>query len=371
MTRITAVDSDRILIVGAGMAGSLLALVLGRAGYAVTIFDLHANLSPMFRNEKLAADQIETLRALGVLDCFEAGCWPQAGHPDAYPETARPDLDACGAPHHLWLKAVRDAWPDTVTFMPCAVADLILSDDQQSVITANNERIKGRLVVLASGRLNRLHQNLGLEQTTISAMHSVCLGFSLKTPQPMSARIYKTLPGYAVSHVSLFPMPGETRVNVFSYRPLNDPWTRRMSQDPLGALAEISPAAARDLKTAELLRRCEARGTDLYTVSGHIRSGIVLIGDAFHAPCPASGSGMSRILNDIQRLAEVYIPQWLESPGMDRDKIAEFYGDRIKKNVDTRSLRRSLRGRNSQVGQGLHWRAWQALRRVKYALKAG
>ncbi|HEX4196054.1 MAG TPA: hypothetical protein VHZ26_01295 [Caulobacteraceae bacterium] len=36
----------RILIVGGGMAGSLLALVLGRAGHAVSLIDLNVHRTP-------------------------------------------------------------------------------------------------------------------------------------------------------------------------------------------------------------------------------------------------------------------------------------------------------------------------------------
>jgi len=64
-------ESDRIAIIGAGMAGSLLSLMLGRAGYPVTLIDLKREPSSDFRNEKLGIDQIERLRRLGVLSCFE------------------------------------------------------------------------------------------------------------------------------------------------------------------------------------------------------------------------------------------------------------------------------------------------------------
>lgn len=350
-----AATLDQILIIGAGMAGSLLALVLGRAGFGVTIFDPHRNPAPMFRNEKLGHEQIALLRRLDALSCFESACWPPEGHPHAYPPDARPHLADCGAPHQTWLRHVRAAWPDNVRFVEAHVETVTLSDDLQHVATAAGERFAGRLAVVATGRAPRLLESLGVRRRAVSSGHSVCLGFSVSGAKEPTAQVIQAPAGSGVGYVSIFPMPGETRVNVFSYRPLDDAWTRRMSRDPLAALAEISPEAAACLAGARVVRRCEARGTDLYRVEGHERAGLVLIGDAFHAPCPASGTGMLRILNDIEVLAGSHAPRWLASPGMARDKIAGFYADPAKQKLDRRSLLSSKRGRGSTVGTGPYW----------------
>ena len=58
---------DVAIVVG-GMGGSALAYALGRAGMSVAVIDLHAACPPEFRAEKLAGDQIELLRRLGLLD---------------------------------------------------------------------------------------------------------------------------------------------------------------------------------------------------------------------------------------------------------------------------------------------------------------
>jgi 2-polyprenyl-6-methoxyphenol hydroxylase-like FAD-dependent oxidoreductase len=357
---------DRVLIVGGGIAGSLLALVLGRAGRAVTLFDPRRAPPPVFRNEKLGDAQIALLTKLGVLHCFESACWP----PGAYPAEARPSLTDCGAPHQAWLASVRQAWPDTVRFVEATVDRLDASDDRQYVTTNTGECFDGRLAVLATGRMPQLRESLGVTCRTISAGHSVCLGFSATFERPAPAQVIHGPLGSGVSYVSLFPMPGETRVNVFSYRPLLDPWTRRMSRDPVGALSELDPAIATMLSGARVMRRCEARGTDLYAVNGHRRPGVVLIGDAFHAPCPASGTGMLRILNDIGVLARDHLPGWLSTPGMGRDKIAAFYADPVKRRLDQESLDSSLRGRGTVAGRSIYWRARRTLGQLKRRLQA-
>jgi 2-polyprenyl-6-methoxyphenol hydroxylase-like FAD-dependent oxidoreductase len=357
---------NRILVIGGGMAGSLLALVLGRRGLPVTVIDPRRDPPPMFRNEKLGAEQIELLKDLGALSCFETACWPEG----AYAGMARPSLTDCGAPHQAWLKSVRAAWPQSVTFVEGTVAGVDADAAEPSVTLANGEVLKGRLVVLASGRMHQLHEQLGISLRMLKPAHSACLGFSVTTDAFVPSQIIHVPFGHDIGYVSIFPMPGETRVNLFSYRPLNDPWTRRMAQDPLGALGEVSDAAARALNGARVVRRCEVRGTDLYATEGHKRAGVVLIGDSFHAPCPASGTGMLRILHDIKVLADGYLPGWLATPGMDAAKITRFYDDPTKRALDARSMRGSLRSREWAVNTGLKWRMMRAARTLKQKIRA-
>jgi 2-polyprenyl-6-methoxyphenol hydroxylase-like FAD-dependent oxidoreductase len=62
------VHETDIAIVGAGLAGSLAATMLGRAGYSVALIDPFESCRPDFRAEKLEASHIESLRKAGVLD---------------------------------------------------------------------------------------------------------------------------------------------------------------------------------------------------------------------------------------------------------------------------------------------------------------
>ncbi len=96
----------------------------------------------------------------------------------------------------------------------------------------------------------------------------------------------------------------------------------------------------------------------------------MLIGDSFHAPCPASGTGMLRILHDIKVLTDGYLPHWLETPGMGVNKITAYYSDPAKLKLDARSLRSSLRGRQWAVNPGLTWRMMRAARKLKQKIAA-
>jgi len=355
---------QRVMVVGGGMAGSILALILGRQGYQVTVFDPKRHLSPVFRNEKLGTEQIALLRELGILSCFEKACWPEG----AYEGRDLPSLTDCGAPHHTWLASIREAWPDSVRFIEGVVERIETSRDLQRVETVDGDAFYGRLVVLASGRLHGLSESLGIRRKILSANHSVCLGFSLASDPGLVSQVLHPAFGTGIGYASIFPMPDETRVNVFSYRSLEDSWSRWMSRDPVSALADLVPEAKRVLKGAPVVRRCEARVSELYEVSGHVQRGIVLIGDVFHAPCPASGTGMLRILNDVKLLSQTHIPKMLTETGIGKDSLSAYYRDRRKRRLDKRSLRSSLRGKGVAVGETLSWATWRFLRTAKATL---
>jgi len=344
-------SADRVLIAGGGIGGSLLALVLARQGIPVTVIDPKGRPAPSFRNEKLGEEQAEALKALGVLDVFARVCCPPPGHPNAY--ECNPRLTDCGVHHHDWVASVRAAWPDTVRFVEASVASFETSDSEQTLITGTGERHTGRLAVLATGRVSNLHKELGIDAKVVSPAHSVTLGFTLQGAHHVPSAVFQPVKGSRIGYISLFPIASPagarlTRVNIFSFRALDDAWTRRMSRDPVGGLAEIAPDAAAVLAGLELKGRCELRGTDLYKIRHHQRPGLVLLGDAFHAPCPSSGTGLLRVLYDV-RVLNAQVANWLTTPGMGLDKIARFYNDPAKRWIDKSALQRSLRSRRAAL----------------------
>lgn len=363
-------SDDRVLIVGGGIGGSLLALVLGRRGIPVTVFDPKRKPAPTFRNEKLGEEQADILQRLGVLEGFVRVCCPPPGHPYAY--DVNPRLTDCGAHHHNWVAALRAEWQDSVRFVEASVDTITTTPDTQTVTTNTGERHDGRLVVLASGRASTLHRDLGIETRILSPGHSVTLGFTLCGAHHVPAAVFQPLSRSRIGYVSVFPIASpvgarETRVNVFSFRPLTDDWTRLMSRDPLTGLAQIAPDAAAALAGLDLAGRCELRGTDLYQVTHHERPGLVLLGDAFFAPCPSSGTGLLRVLYDILAL-DAQVMDWLGSPGMGMDKITRYYHDPAKRWVDRSALQRSLRSRKGALMSAPEAAVWRILRTVRHRL---
>jgi 2-polyprenyl-6-methoxyphenol hydroxylase-like FAD-dependent oxidoreductase len=94
---------------------------------------------------------------------------------------------------------------------------------------------------------------------------------------------------------------------------------------------------------------------DLANVEGHLQPGIVLIGDAFQTSCPAAGTGVSRLLVDVERLCTVHLPEWLKTDGMGTEKISMFYSDRDKVASDEHAFRMAHFRQALTSDGGMRW----------------
>jgi 2-polyprenyl-6-methoxyphenol hydroxylase-like FAD-dependent oxidoreductase len=85
------------VVVGAGFAGSLCAILLTRRGYRVKLLDRHAVQPSEFRTEQLVGDQVDSLRRFGVLDVLLDG---QAAVEIAIGYRGWPQIRSEKAPHY-------------------------------------------------------------------------------------------------------------------------------------------------------------------------------------------------------------------------------------------------------------------------------
>ena len=344
-----------VIVVGAGIAGSLLALALARLQLRVTVVDLHAAYPDDFRCEKLNPEQAAILAELKLLDVFGG---------DARALTER------GFRYDTLIRDVRGAWPRAVRFVTGRAAEIVRTPGVQTLVLANGERIEGRLIVLATGPSDKLRASLGVRRKLVRERHSVCIGFTL-APPPGGAFDFDGLvhhgeqAGDGLAFASFFPLEEGMRVNLFAYRGPREPWTLGFRDDPLAHLFEAMPGLAPLLAGAQVVKPAEIRATDLYETEGHAIDGVVLIGDAFRSCCPATGMGVTRILTEIRALTRTHLPAWLATPGMGADKIAAFYADPAKLRVDERAARRAETARDTSTRTTLPWRARRTLAELK------
>ncbi len=100
------------------------------------------------------------------------------------------------------------------------------------------------------------------------------------------------------------------------------------------------------------------RPADLYVSTACRQPGVVLVGDAFAATCPVTGTGTDKVFTDVAQLCNVHIPAWLATEGMDADKIASFYDDPVKQACDAWSMAKAVQlPHRSRSRHGLYWRA--------------
>jgi 2-polyprenyl-6-methoxyphenol hydroxylase-like FAD-dependent oxidoreductase len=330
-----------VAIIGGGLAGSLTAAMLGRAGIDCVLVEPRETYPADFRCEKLDGPQTAILEKTGLGDAvrraatFDGGCW-MARFGRVIEK--RPG-DQFGIFYADLVNTIRGEIPPGVPFIRDKARALATSAERQTVTLATGERIDARLVVLANGLGVALRDSLGIEREVVSPCHSIAIGFTIM-PRGRSSFAFPALTYYAdgpsakAALITLFPIGSAMRANMFVYRDFKDPWLAEMRADPERTLYALMPNLRPILGDFALEGRVEIRPIDLYVTHGHRRPGVVLVGDAFSTSCPAAGTGARKVFNDVERLCNHHIRGWLASPGMDAAKIAAFYDDPVKQECD-------------------------------------
>ncbi len=364
-----------VAIVGGGLAGSLAAAMLGRAGTSAVLIDPHTVYPPDFRCEKIDGAQLRVLRKTGLADAVlrvatqDGGVWiARFGRL----VDKRPG-DQHGILYDNLVNTIRREVPPSVTFIHAKVSDIATSADRQRVTMSNGEEVSARLVVMANGLNIGLRHKLGIAREDVSKCHSIMLGFDLE-PVGRAAFDFPALTYYGeqasdqTGYITLFPIGGVMRANLCVYRDMDDPWLRQFRAAPAETLRALMPGLSKIAGDFAVSGFIKVRPSDLYVTRGHRQAGVVLVGDAFATSCPAAGTGTGKVFTDVERLCNVYVPRWLASDGMGADKIAAFYDDPVKQAADAHSATKAFHLRSLTIEPGV---AWQARRWARFVGRLG
>jgi 2-polyprenyl-6-methoxyphenol hydroxylase-like FAD-dependent oxidoreductase len=355
-----------VAIVGGGLAGSVTAAMLGRAGIGTALIEPNRVHPFDFRSEKLDDVQLRLLRRTGLHEAVLQATTPTeelwiARYGRLVEKRRNPQY---GIFYDTLVHAVRAQVPASVAAIEAKATAIATGPEQQTVTLSNGEKIEARLVVMCTGLNHALRQSLGIERIELSKSHSVSLGFMVH-PAGHAAFPFPALtyfgegPAQRSAYFTVFPIGDKLRSNMFVYREPRAPWLERLKQYPQDAIFAALPGLRRftgDLEIEDL----RIRPVDLYRVQGCHRPGVVLIGDAFGTSCPAAGTGINKVLTDAERLCNVYVPRWLATPGMSAEKIGSFYQDPVKRACDAASLAKAFYLRSLYTETGLAWRSRRA-----------
>lgn len=363
-----------VAIVGGGLAGSLAAAMLGRAGIDCVLVDPHETYPHEFRCEKLDGPQVTLLEKTGLIEPVL-----RAATHDGMNWIARfgrvvekREGDQHGILYAPLVNTVRREIPKCVPFVRAKAQAIAAGEDRQTVTLAGGESIDARLVLLSNGLSVSLRDQLGLRRDVVSPCHSITIGFNAvprgrKQFQFPALTYYAERPADGAALITLFPIGEAMRANLFVYRGMTDPWLQDIRRDTQAALYQMMPGLRALLGDFEVDGRVEIRPIDLYETCGHRRPGLVLAGDAFATSCPAAGTGARKVLTDVERLCHAHIPDWLATPGMGSGKIGSFYADPVKRACDAFAADKARRLKDFSLGTtpGAHVRRW-----IKFAGQA-
>lgn len=353
-----------ILIAGGGLAGSMAAAMLARAGFGVVLVDLHAIHPPEFRCEKLISRQVDILRRTGLADLvlpaatLDGECWIA----DFGRVVEKRPAGQWGILYDTLVNTVRAAIPAGTPFIRGKVTQIANSPCRQTVTLSTGEDISARLVVVANGLNSGLRQSLGMVHEVASKCHSVSLAFDLH-PVASSGFEFGALTYFSeratdrIAYITLFPIGTAMRANLFAYRDMDDPWLRQMRVQPDLAMGTVMPGLRRLIGSTEIVGPVTLRPADLYVTGRQLQPGVVLVGDAFASSCPVTGTGADKVFTDVERLCNVHVPRWMATRGMGVEKIGAFYADPVKVACDRRSFNKAFSARSDSTDEGLPWRA--------------
>ena len=353
-----------VAIIGGGLAGSTAAAMLGRASISTVLIDPHPTYPFDFRVEKLAgAGQIARFRKTGLAEAILAKATYGAENWIARFGTLldKAPTHQFGIAYDALINAIRCEIPGNVEQIFAKAVSVSTSKDRQRVALSNDEEISARLVVLANGLNVGLRQMLGIEREIVSRAHSISVGFDI-VPVGRPAFDFPALtyfserPSDRIPYISLFSIGARMRANLFTYRELGDPWLRELRLATAKTLHATLPRLKEITGEFSVVGDVRVRPADLYINSGYRRAGVVLVGDAFAATCPVTGTGTDKVFTDVAQLCSVHIPAWLASEGMGEDKIAAYYDDPVKQACDAWAMEKAYSFRSVSIDEGIYWR---------------
>lgn len=354
-----------IAIIGGGLAGSTAAAMLGRAGIPTVLIDPHQVYPFDFRVEKISGDeQVGRFYETGIADSVLRSATHDGENWIArfgYLLDKKPSRQY-GIMYDDLIAAVRAEIPPPAELIYAKAVDVATSAERQKITLSNGETISARLVVLANGLSVGLRRNLGIERQVLSAGHSISIGFDI-VPVGRPAFEFPALTYFSerssarVAYVTLFPIQNRMRANLFVYREVDHPWLREMRHHPVETMNAALPRLRRITGDYAVAGDVKIRPADLYVSTGYRQPGVVLVGDAFAATCPVTGTGTDKVFTDVAQLCNVHIPAWLATEGMAEDKIASFNEDPVKQACDAWSMGKAVSFRKVTIENGLYWRA--------------
>jgi len=318
-----------VLIAGGGIAGSVLAVILGRRGLSVELFERSHFPREKPCGEGLMPAGVAVLQRLGLAEAVGGtpfyGVRYHFGGQTAevhFPETAGlPQAGRAQRRKHLdaVLFDAATTTPGVRAHTGAIVEAPLLEKERVIGLRVNGEEKRAALVVAADGVHSRIRHLLGLDKPHRRKRLAVRAHFQLLPGhrQPPSVDVF-VCPGY---ELYVTPLPqGEVLIAGLAYAEA----VHGSIEDEFHRWCNSQPSLAARLKGAKQVTKLTATSPLSGTARKGVAPGIVLLGDAAGFLDPITGGGMSQALMTAELLAH-YVYERL---GTDERWLRDFERER-------------------------------------------
>jgi 2-polyprenyl-6-methoxyphenol hydroxylase-like FAD-dependent oxidoreductase len=321
-------SDPQVIVVGAGPAGMVLALLLSRSGVSVTVLEQATTFAREFRGEVLQPGAIRILGDLGLRDRilalsggFPAGIDIQRDRkiisldfPPAFESTQGGGIAV--VPQQQFLEVLAGDAAQRTNFkltMGCSVRELLL--DSRGVVGVRAQlrsgepvALRARIVVACDGRFSAVRRAAGIELREKPIPFDL-LWFSTPIPSGLSNRVY-----VRITHSQLFVSfaSRSNRMQVgwlihkgdyarFRAQPFVESVDHIVSHVPVQLSDTVRQALHgwHDLSLLPVVSQAAERWS---------QPGLLLLGDAAHPMSPAGGQGINVAIYDSVVAARRLVP---------------------------------------------------------------
>jgi 2-polyprenyl-6-methoxyphenol hydroxylase-like FAD-dependent oxidoreductase len=368
-----------VVVVGAGMAGVTLAHALTEpaeraypAVPKVAIVDPKTQYPHAFKAEKIELDQAILMRRLGIFDWMLPGAGVIETVHDARGGRVQQTVtvEQYGLAYDDMVNRVRSRLQSRVDVRVGKVNAAQLGDDEQLLTLNDGTSLRARLVAFASGTQALEGLGLPVRHDHLDKEFSFAFGFDVARTDGSpftfdSVSYYPDGTSTRVAYLTLFPIGQTMRANLFTYHEPKDPWVGRFFDAPVETLLQAMPKLFDVTGSFAVVGKIHGQPIALYDNGDRPRVGAVLVGDAFQSVCPTTGTGLSKVLTDVDVLANDCIRSWLRTSGMGSSKISQYYDHPRKRLVDKGSWDRAQYRKKFSLDASLRWKAHRELAYVE------
>jgi 2-octaprenylphenol hydroxylase len=322
-------QSFDVVIVGAGIAGSALALALSGAGFSLALVEARPLDLPALPTERdpahfdsrvsaLTPRSRALLARLGAWDAIAAyrhcsyrhmTVWDAEGTGQIEFDHAEVSAEALGdiVENRAVVGALLEqvlAAPDIATLSPATLADCSrLDDGRMEIVLQEGDRLCAPLVVAADGAQSPLREMLGFHTREWDYGHRAIVATVEVSRSHEHTAWQRFLP---TGPLALLPLPGGAGRHFCSIV-----WSVReeladelLAMDDEAFRGELERASESRLgRVLEISRRFAFPLRQRHAVD-YVQPGVALVGDAAHTIHPLAGQGINLGLQDVAALAE-------------------------------------------------------------------